>query len=459
MARDDFYKRLDELPEPKIELLDGKLCVGNGAGNLQLLKHLVDGWGAQAALPMAAPAQWWQALHLGFMDFQPPAPDKPAAVWHAWAAQLSYAPILPPAGPMVDGKHRGVRQTLHMGLFGLARENRFAHVIGRDVIMKLGTDAHTPDVFLVGPDQCRGLNDHYHDGPADLVMEVLLKGHERWDLELKRQKYEAGRIPEYWIVDPYTQSVQILRLDGTTYRVCQPQASGVYTSLVFPGLRFHLEKLWERNESFDLGDGVFSLHGTMPRVSRGFAKDGVAWGDLRFDPCPALEPQLLSFREFAAWAPEAKFELIDGKPWIGGTRGARNVLGMLLRTEGLARAVTVLHPREWIAELIQMAEERSADQERRRHWWQVAREAAAELREKFGFAKLSVIGDLLGPQPLNVWSDITLVAQELPKGRDTWEASHFLYKKYRDEPDINLLSYEHATSAEREALAGNGVEV
>lgn len=459
MSRDDFYKRLEELPEPKIELLDGRLCVGNGAGNLQLLRELVHGWGAQAALPMAAPALWWQALHVGFSDFQPPAPDKPAAVWRTWAAQLSYAPILPRAGPMVDGKHRGVRQTLHMGLFGLARQSRFAHVIGRDVIMKLGEDAHTPDVFLVGPDHCQGLNDHYQDGLADLVMEVLLKGHERWDLEHKRQKYAAGRIPEYWIVDPYSQTVQFLRLEGTTYRACPPQATGVYSSLVFPGLHFHIDKLWERNESFDLGDGVFSLHSTIPRVSRSFATGGIAWGDLRFDPRPALEPQPLSFREFAAWAPEAKFEIIDGKPWVGGSRGARNVLGMLLRTEGLARAVTVLHPRDWIADLIQIEEERSADSERRRHWWQVAREVAAELRQKFGFAKLSVIGDLLGSEPLNVWSDITLVAQGTPRGRDTWEASHFLYKKYRDEPDINLLNYEHATSAEREALASDGVEV
>src|SRR5438067_9880562 len=100
MAKDKFDQWIVDMPESKLELLDGRFCVGNGAGNLQLLRHLLEGWGAGAALPMAPSERWWQALHEDFRDFDPPGPTKPTSVWQAWAAQLHYAIELPPAGPM-----------------------------------------------------------------------------------------------------------------------------------------------------------------------------------------------------------------------------------------------------------------------------------------------------------------------------------------------------------------------
>ena len=180
MPKDKIDRWLDEMPEAKIELIDGNLVVGNcAAGNLRLLVDLLEGWGAEAALPMAAPELWRQALRLAFRELDPPNAEKPLEVWQSWAAQVSYAPELKPVGLMIDVKHRGARQQLMMSLFALAHEQGFAHVSGRDVIMRLGDDAFTPDVFVVGP-RCPGkLNEHYLDGPADLVIEVLSPGHER----------------------------------------------------------------------------------------------------------------------------------------------------------------------------------------------------------------------------------------------------------------------------------------
>ena len=76
---------------------------------------------------------------------------------------------------MLDAKHRVARECLMMSLYSLGREgeNEFAQVIGRDVLMRLGDDGFTPDVFAVGPARVGGLNRHYLDGPADLVIEVL----------------------------------------------------------------------------------------------------------------------------------------------------------------------------------------------------------------------------------------------------------------------------------------------
>jgi hypothetical protein len=459
MLRDEFERQIQILPEPKLELLDGALSVGNGAGNLQLLRHVLEGWGAEAALPMPPAGLWWEALHQGFQHFEPPSPHQPGPTWKAWAAQLSYGPELVPAGPMLDGEHRVVRESLMMGLFGLAREEDFAHVSGRDVIMRLGEDAFTPDVFAVGPERSRLLNSHYLDGPADLVIEVLLRGHERYDREVKRQRYGSGGVTDYWLVDPARQSCEYLRWTGRDYHALPLASDGTIRPAAFPGLVFQPSKLWEHTDTWHHGPNPFSLDAPVPAVAAGFAKGGVGWGDLPFDPQPGLTRRPLSFQEYAAWAPEAKFELVDGKPWIGGSRGSRNVLGLLLRTEGLARAVTVLHPRQWVAALLQADEDRHADASRREHWWQVARQAARLLREQCGFGRLVVIGDLVRPEPLNVWSMITLVAHDLPRRHDLWQASGLLYERFRDEPDINLIRYEHATRSEQKAVADEGMDL
>jgi Uma2 family endonuclease len=458
MADDAFEEHIRMMPEPKLELLGGRFLVGNGAGNMQLLRHLLEGWGAEAAVPMAPRELWLQALRQGFGEFDPPAPEKPLAVWQAWAAQLAYAPSLAPAGPMLDRKHGAARERLMMSLFRLAEDRRAAHVCGRDVVMCLEEDALTPDVFAVGPGQAPRLNDYYLDGPAELVIEVLLPGHETYDREVKARRYAAGGVAEYWLIDPHRQTAEFFRLAGDQYQPCPLGADGKYRPASFPGLAFQPGLLWDGND-WGRGPSPFSAEADLPTVPKGFAESTSGWGDLPFDPQPGLGPRRLSFAEFISWAPRAKFEVIGGKPWVGGSRGSRNTIGFLLRTEGLARAVTVLHPRAWVGALVRAEAEAATDGERRQRWWGVARQVAAELRERFGFGRLVVIGDLVREAPLNLWSDIRLVAFDLTKEHDTWEAARFLYKRFREEVAINLIEHERASRSEKAEVSSAGVDV
>ena len=82
----------------------------------------------------------------------------------------------------------------------------------------------------------------YADG-ADLVIEVVSRDPKDRlrDLETKRVEYAVAGIPEYWIVDPETQTITVLTLDGVPtsepYRVHGEFRSGdSATSLLLPGL-------------------------------------------------------------------------------------------------------------------------------------------------------------------------------------------------------------------------------
>src|SRR5919199_2502830 len=101
---DDWFERfLRESPEPKLELIDGRLVVGNSlVGSRYLLWWLLHDLGPRAVLPMAPLERWWEVLALAF---QAPPLLASARAWEAWTAQVVHMPRIAPAGPCFDAAH------------------------------------------------------------------------------------------------------------------------------------------------------------------------------------------------------------------------------------------------------------------------------------------------------------------------------------------------------------------
>ena len=166
-----------------------------------------------------------------------------------------------------------------------------------------------------------------------------------------------------------------------------------------------------------------------------------------------LRPTPITFEQYITWCPEAKFELVDGKPQIGGWEGTRNVLGLLLMTFGLEDVVALHHPREWVAALLAQEQDQLNDAGRRDVWWGVARQAAALLRERFGAQRVAVIGDLVRPEPLGFWSELTLVAWGLPKNHYAiYQALDELPREPRAKGTFDVGRLSHPSVVSRTAL-------
>ena len=58
---------------------------------------------------------------------------------------------------------------------------------------------------------------------ADLALEVVSEDKPERDLVDKRGDYAEGRVPEYWIVNPQTETITVLRLNGEAY-----EEAGIY---------------------------------------------------------------------------------------------------------------------------------------------------------------------------------------------------------------------------------------
>jgi Uma2 family endonuclease len=71
-----------------------------------------------------------------------------------------------------------------------------------------------PDlVVLASADDPRRENRYWHG--ADLVMEIVSPDDPARDLVTKRQEYAEAGIPEYWIVDPRSETITVLKLDAS----------------------------------------------------------------------------------------------------------------------------------------------------------------------------------------------------------------------------------------------------
>lgn len=121
--------------------------------------------------------------------------------------------------PMPSISHQFIVLFLYETLKRYVKPRRLGRVLVAPARVRLWRGKHRePDVFLLLSKSARRIHEQYVEG-ADLVIEVVSGGardRERDFIE-KRQEYAQAAIPEYWIVDPETETVTVLALDGDAY--------------------------------------------------------------------------------------------------------------------------------------------------------------------------------------------------------------------------------------------------
>lgn len=127
--------------------------------------------------------------------------------------------------------------------------------------MKLRTSGREPDVLFIAKDHLDRLRRTYLDGPADLAVEIISPESAQRDRTQKFFEYQAAGIPEYWLIDPDTQTAEFHQLDEHgSYRKIAPDADGRYHALALPGLWLRVAWLWQKPLP-DPADVLFEVAG------------------------------------------------------------------------------------------------------------------------------------------------------------------------------------------------------
>ena len=449
--------------EGKLELIDGKLIVGNTiVGSRLLLRQILQGWGAEAAVALAPISLWIEALaaSLELERLEIDEDDLHGTILDLKAIATSieyYLEDLTAAYGKNNYDHNSLRQKLATALWQIGK-SLGGTVLGRDFVMRLGNNGFTPDLSFIAGEHISQLRAYYLDGAADLVIEVILPGYSYADKVAKKAYYQAGGVTEYWIIDPKTEQIEFWRNQNGQFHQQQPEPDGCYRPSNIPGLIFLTHRLWQE-ERFDSELFRLEVAPSSDRSRIHFPENGLGWGELPFQPDIQLEPTPISFEQYICWSPEAKFEFFEGKPDIGGKTGIRNLIGMLLMTFGLTSSIKVLPPTVWCDALLHRLNLERIDQQRKTEWWQKAGEVAAIIRESFAPSRIGVIGDLTKPEPLSYWSEITLVVWGLSKDK-RWDI-YSSVRKFKEDVPLSVIDVErdYLTEEQETDLKSSLVEI
>jgi Uma2 family endonuclease len=130
-----------------------------------------------------------------------------------------------------------------------------AHHLGKVMIAPVDVlfsehDVVEPDVLYVSSAHGDRVRERYVAGAPDLVIEVLSPSNRGYDRIKKLRLYEAQGVPEYWIVDPAAETVEVYRASTgggplARHASLSVAASDTLETPLLPGLRIPLHEVFE----------------------------------------------------------------------------------------------------------------------------------------------------------------------------------------------------------------------
>jgi Uma2 family endonuclease len=118
--------------------------------------------------------------------------------------------------PMPTDKHQSLLKFLFLAFYGFT-EARGGKVHFAPLRLRIRTGKfREPDLLLLLSAADSRRQNRFWLG-ADLALEVVSEEKPERDLVAKRGDYAEGRVPEYWIVNPQTETITVLTLRGDAY--------------------------------------------------------------------------------------------------------------------------------------------------------------------------------------------------------------------------------------------------
>ncbi len=150
-------------------------------------------------------------------------------------------------GPSPFGRHQNVSSNLNGIIWNHVKTNGLGKVYYSplDIIFEDGVNRLQPDIIFIRKENMSIFQDWIR-GVPDMVCEIVSPGTFEKDTEVKRGIYERYKVPEYWIVIPELQTVEILTIEDDKYKLHSMAAfEGTVTSKIIEGLQINIRDIFE----------------------------------------------------------------------------------------------------------------------------------------------------------------------------------------------------------------------
>ncbi|WP_444549948.1 Uma2 family endonuclease [Candidatus Magnetomonas plexicatena] len=150
-------------------------------------------------------------------------------------------------GPSPFFKHQDIAANLYNILNQHIRKNKLGKLFFSplDIIFEEGINRLQPDILFIRKENLSIAQDWIR-GVPDMVCEIISSGSYEMDTAVKKAIYEKYRVPEYWIVMPEPQTIEVLTIVGDKYKLHSVAAiEGFVTSKVIEGLQLNITEVFE----------------------------------------------------------------------------------------------------------------------------------------------------------------------------------------------------------------------
>ncbi|MCI4625967.1 MAG: Uma2 family endonuclease [Candidatus Magnetoovum sp. WYHC-5] len=149
--------------------------------------------------------------------------------------------------PSPYAKHQNVSMSLITKIVLHLEKNKVGKLYHPplDVIFEDNFNRLQPDLLFIKKENMAIFQDWVR-GIPDMVCEIISKGTYHKDTETKRAIYERYQVPEYWIVIPELEIIEILTIKKEKYTVFSyAETEGIVTSKVIEGLKIDIKDVFE----------------------------------------------------------------------------------------------------------------------------------------------------------------------------------------------------------------------
>lgn len=148
--------------------------------------------------------------------------------------------VLELMSPGPSATHQSIGRELEFKLMQSCRSDYVIFYAPLDVILSQ-TNVLQPDLMMIHRSRLHIVTDRGVEGAPDLVVEIMSPGSRKRDKVLKMRMYARHGVPEYWIVDAVSRTLEQYRIhDGGEHYILHALFEGddVVTSDKLPCVSF-----------------------------------------------------------------------------------------------------------------------------------------------------------------------------------------------------------------------------
>lgn len=147
--------------------------------------------------------------------------------------------------PSPTWKHQDILLKLLVRLDAFVTNRSLGRVACAPLDVILGDDVAQPDILFISNEKSDIIQEGEIRGAPDLIIEILSSSTAQRDRTYKRTLYARHGVREYWLVDPDTQTSEILALGAKGYRLVKRyEQEQTLISPLLPGLQISLSEVF-----------------------------------------------------------------------------------------------------------------------------------------------------------------------------------------------------------------------